>query len=305
MFDARTALVAALALLTLWYIVFWFRSVQRRLREAGPHLSPRPTLLHLLIGFVTNFFDVLGIGSFAPTTSVFKLRRLVPDERIPGTLNVGHTLPTIAQAFIFISIVKVEIPTLFGMIGASVLGAWLGAGLVAGLPRRKVQIGMGCALLAAASFFAMTNLGLFPPGGNTLGLSSPLLWVGIGANFLLGAAMTLGIGLYAPCMILVALLGMNPIAAFPIMMGSCAYLMPVGAARFIRKGRYSLAPAIGLALGGLPAVFLAAFIVKSLPMTTLRWLVVAVVTYTAVAMLASARSGSGGPDSGGLDVTPG
>jgi uncharacterized membrane protein YfcA len=219
----------------------------------------------------------------------------VPDERIPGTLNVGHALPTMTQAFIFIAIVKVEIPTLLGMIGASVLGAWLGAGVVAGLPRRQIQIGMGCALLAAASFFAMTNLGLFPSGGNTLGLSSPLLWVGIVGNFLLGALMTLGIGLYAPCMILVALLGMNPIAAFPIMMGSCAFLMPVGAARFIRKESYSLTPSIGLTLGGLPAVFLAAFIVKSLPMTTLRWLVVAVVTYTAAAMLASARGATQQP----------
>jgi uncharacterized membrane protein YfcA len=96
-------------------------------------------------------------------------------------------------------------------------------------------------------------------------------------------------------MILVALLGMNPIAAFPIMMGSCAFLMPVGAARFIRKERYSLTPAIGLALGGLPAVFLAAFIVKSLPMTALRWLVVAVVTYTAAAMLVSARGATQQP----------
>ena len=305
MFDARTALVGLLALLTLWYIAFWIVAVRRKRREAGSGPSPRPTLLHLAIGFVTNFFDVLGIGSFAPTTSIFKLRRLVPDERIPGTLNVGHALPTMTQAFIFIAIVKVEIPTLLGMIGASVLGAWLGAGVVAGLPRRKVQIGMGCALLAAASFFAMTNLGLFPSGGNTLGLSSPLLWAGIGGNFLLGALMTLGIGLYAPCMILVALLGMNPIAAFPIMMGSCAFLMPVGAARFIRKDRYSLTPAIGLALGGLPAVFLAAFIVKSLPMTTLRWLVVAVVTYTAAAMLVSAKERSGGSGSPGQGVTPG
>ncbi len=300
MLDARKALVASLALLTLGFIVFWVRSVWRRRGEAG--LAVRPTLLQVTIGAVTNFFDVLGIGSFAPTTSIFKLRRLVPDENIPGTLNVGHALPTITQAFIFIAIVKVEIPTLLGMISASVLGAWLGAGVVAGLPRRRIQIGMGCALLAAATFFAMTNLGLFPSGGNTLGLSSPLLWAGIAGNFVLGALMTLGIGLYAPCMILVALLGMNPIAAFPIMMGSCAFLMPVGAARFIRRQSYSLAPSIGLTLGGLPAVFAAAFIVKSLPMTTLRWLVVAVVTYTAVAMLASSRGQSG---TSGLSVTPG
>jgi uncharacterized membrane protein YfcA len=286
--DARKALVAVLALLTLGYIVYWIGSIRSR-RRGGRAASARPRLVHLAIGAVTNFFDTLGIGSFAPTTSIFKLRRLVPDEAIPGTLNVGHTLPTVTQAFLFIAIVKVEVPTLVGMIAASVAGAWLGAGVVAGLPRRGVQIGMGCALLAAAFLFAMTNLGLFPAGGNTLGLSAPLLWAGLAGNFALGALMTLGIGLYAPCMILVALLGMNPQAAFPIMMGSCAFLMPVGSARFIRKGSYRLAPALGLTIGGIPGVLAAAFLVKSLPLTALRWLVVAVAAYAAFAMVRSAR----------------
>jgi len=292
--DARRALVAVLAVETLGYAAYWASRVARGRRQRGAVGSARPTALQLSIGAVTNFFDTLGIGSFAPTTSIFKLRRLVPDERIPGTLNVGHTLPTITQAFLFISIVEVEIPTLFGMIAASVLGAWFGAGVVAGWPRRKVQIGMGCALLAAATFFAMTNLGLFPAGGNTLGLSSPLLLLGIAGNFALGALMTLGIGLYAPCMILVALLGMNPKAAFPIMMGSCAFLMPVGSVRFIRKGSYRLGPAIGLTLGGIPAVFAAAYLVKSLPLEALRWVVVAVVAYAAAAMLRSARIAGAG-----------
>ncbi len=289
MLDARRALVAALALLTAGYIVYWIRSVRRR--PPTGRGEGRPSGLLLAIGAVTNFFDTLGIGSFAPTTSIFKLRRLVPDERIPGTLNVGHTLPTITEAFIFIAVVKVETPTLVGMIAASVLGAWLGAGVVAGLPRRQVQIGMGAALLAAAVFFAMTNLGLFPAGGDTLGLSPALLLAGLAGNFALGALMSLGIGLYAPCMILVALLGMNPKAAFPIMMGSCAFLMPVGSARFIRKGSYQPGAALGLTLGGIPAVFAAAYLVKSLPLTALRWLVVAVVTYAAMAMLRSARKG--------------
>ncbi len=281
--DAKLALFAALAAVAVVFLAAWIRAV-RRAREDG-----RPSALALGIGCVTNFFDTLGIGSFAPTTSIFKLKRLVPDEQIPGTLNVGHAVPTIVQAFIFIAIVEVEMTTLIAMIAASVAGAWLGAGVVAGLPRRKVQIGMGLALLAAASFFAMTNLGLFPSGGETLGLSSPLLWVGIAANFVLGALMTLGIGLYAPCMILVALLGMNPRAAFPIMMGSCAFLMPIGGLRFIAKRSYSLSAAVGLALGGIPAVLIAAFLVKSLPLTALRWLVFAVVLYAAVAMLRSAR----------------
>jgi uncharacterized membrane protein YfcA len=282
--DAKSGLFIALGLVCAVFLYAWIRSC--RTAPTGA----RPGLLEILIGFVTNFFDTLGIGSFAPTTSIFKLKRLVPDERIPGTLNVGHALPTIVQAFIFIAIVEVEMKTLIGMIAASVAGAWLGAGVVAGWPRRTVQIGMGIALLAAASFFAMTNLGLFPSGGETLGLATPLFWAGITGNFVLGALMTLGIGLYAPCMILVALLGMNPKAAFPIMMGSCAFLMPIGSLRFIARGSYSLKAAVGLAVGGIPAVLIAAFLVKSLPLSALRWLVFAVVLYTALAMLRSARS---------------
>ena len=112
--------------------------------------------------------------------------------------------------------------------------------------------------------------------------------MGIGVNFLLGALMTLGIGLYAPCLILVSLLGMSPIAAFPIMMGSCAFLMPAAGARFIGLRRYDVRAALGLALGGIPAVLIAAFIVRSLPLVWLRWLVVVVVLYAAIAMLRSA-----------------
>jgi uncharacterized membrane protein YfcA len=288
--SSKTLLFAALGVVTAVFVAAWFRAARK---EKG---DGRPGPLGLAIGFVTNFFDTLGIGSFAPTTSIFKLKGLVPDERIPGTLNVGHALPTITQAFIFIAIVEVEMTTLIGMIAASVAGAWLGAGVVSGWPRRTVQVGMGLALLAAAAFFAMTNLGLFPGGGDALGLKSPLLWFGLAANFALGALMTLGIGLYAPCMILVALLGMNPRAAFPIMMGSCAFLMPIGGLRFLARGSYAFRAAMGLTIGGIPAVLVAAFLIKSLPLTWLRWLVFAVVLYTAYAMLRSARKGAATKD---------
>jgi uncharacterized membrane protein YfcA len=279
-------LFLALGAVAAVFVVAWVRSARRK----NEHAQPGP--MSLSIGFITNFFDTLGIGSFAPTTSIWKLKGIVPDEKIPGTLNVGHAVPTIVQAFIFIAIVKVEMTTLVTMILASVLGAWLGAGVVASWPRRRVQLGMGLALFAAACFFAMANLGVVPVGGDALGLASPWLWVGIAGNFALGALMTLGIGLYAPCMILIALLGMNPRAAFPIMMGSCAFLMPVGGLRFVAKDAYALRAAVGLTIGGIPAVLIAAFVVKSLPLTYLRWLVCAVVLYTSAAMLRSAMRGA-------------
>jgi uncharacterized membrane protein YfcA len=246
--------------------------------------------LHLAIGFVTNFFDTLGIGSFATTTSMFRLKGVVPDRLIPGTLNVGHTAPTVAQAFIYISIVAADMSTLAAMIAASVAGAWLGAGIVASWSRRKVQIGMGVALLVAASLMLATQLSLFPVGGEAIGVQGGRLGVGVFGNFALGALMTLGIGLYAPCMILVSLLGMSPKVAFPDHDGLVRLPHAVGSMKFIRKDAYSLRPALGLALGGVPGVLLAAYIVKSLPLGAVRWLVIVVVVYTAVAMLRSASA---------------
>jgi hypothetical protein len=169
-----------------------------------------------------------------------------------------------------------------------------GAGIVSGWPRRNIQIGMGGALLAAAALFLLQIFGIAPGGGDALALSGPKLAIGLAVNFLLGALMELGVGLYGPCLILIALLGMNPQAAFPIMMGSCAFLMPIGSLKFIRRERYSLRASLGLGIGGVPAVLIAAFIVKSLPLYWLRWLVVAVVLYAAVSMLRSAALESQG-----------
>ena len=268
-----STLLAVLGLLTAGFVVGWSKA------ESGP------TLTEIAIGAVTNFFDALGIGSFATTTALFRFLRLVPDRVIPGTLNVGHALPTVAQAFIFTAVIPVDVVTLISMIAAAILGAWLGAGIVARWPKRKVQLGMGAALLAAASFFLMKQLGLFPAGGDAIGVHGVALVLAVAGNFALGALMTLGIGLYAPCMILVSLLGMSEKTAFPIMMGSCAFLMPFGSARFIREKSYHLRAALGLALGGIPASLLAGLIVKSLPLYWVRWLVIVVVVYASVTLL--------------------
>ena len=259
--TAKTGLLSLLGLLGAVFVVVWLVTERRR-RRGGTALPPTGRSRHpsvpILIGVVTDFFDTLGVGSFATTTSLYKLGRVVDDRDIPGTLNVGHALPTLAEAFIYIAIVQVDMATLVTMIGASVLGAYLCSGVVARWPRRKIQIGMGILLLVAAAIIVLRQLQWVPGGGNARGVHGNWLLVAAGGNFVLGALMTLGIGLFAPCMILVSLLGMNADTAFPIMMGSCAFLMPVASLRFIRSGRYDRRAALGLTLGGVPAVLVAA-----------------------------------------------
>ncbi len=288
MLTTKTWLFIALGGFAAFYLFTWLSAIRQK--QSDEPAAPGP--IHAAIGFITNFFDTLGIGSFATTTSLYKLRNLVKDEVIPGTLNVGHTLPTITQAFIYIAILQVDMKTLILMIAAAVLGAWLGAGIVSGWSRRKVQIGMGAALLAAAALLLLKIFKIAPAGADTLGLDGARLAIGFAGNFVLGALMSLGIGLYAPCLILISFLGMVETTAFPIMMGSCAFLMPVSSAEFIRKRKFDLKATIGLALGGIPAVLIAAYIVKSLDLYYVRWLVVIVVVYTAVSMLRSAASES-------------
>ena len=277
--DAKTLLFVGLGAMLVMYSITVFRGG-----------LVMPTFLQTAIGFVTAFFDTLGIGSFATTTAVYKLRDMVPVKLIPGTLNVGHALSTIAQAFIYTKLVPVDPTTLILMIVAASIGSWLGAGVVVHWPKRKIQIGMGIALLGAAALMLMSQLNMVPGGGDALGLTGTRLYIGLAGNFVLGVLMMLGIGLYAPCMILVSLLGMAPTAAFPIMMGSCAFLMPVSSVRFVNTRMYHLQAALGLALGGLPAVLIAAYLVQSLPLAAVRWLVVFVVIYTSINMLTTVKA---------------
>ena len=295
--QPKTWLLLALLAVTAVFLGVWVRSA----RGKPPPPGPRHTFYHSLVGAVLCFFDTLGIGNFAPTTSAFKMRGSVPDEKIPGTLNTGYTIPTVLQAALYIQGVEVEFRTLFLMIGASILGAWLGAGVVARWPRRKIQVGMGFALLAAGTLMLLSQLDAMPGAGTAVGLGGARLAAAVAGNFVLGALMTLGIGAYAPCLILVSLLGMNPRAAFPIMMGSCAFLMPVAAIRFVRAGTYHRPASVALSIAGVPAVLVAAFLVRELTLTQVRWLVLAVALYAAAMMLRSAFRGQVSSPAG-LDV---
>ncbi|MGB5369017.1 MAG: TSUP family transporter [Flavobacteriaceae bacterium] len=281
-----TAVWISLAGLSLWFSIVLMRDflAHRKTLENSSWLKTS------IIGFVVNFFDVLGIGAFAPQTALLKFTKQTTDKQIPGTMNVANTLPVLLQALIFITIIEVEPITLISMFIAAALGAVLGAGVVAKLSEKKIRLVMGIALLVTAFFMLATNMEWIQGGGEAIGLGSGKLAIAVIANFVLGALMTAGIGLYAPCMALVFALGMSPKVAFPIMMGSCAFLMPPASVRFIREGAYNRKAALAMAIPGVVAVAIAAFVVKSLDLVMLRWVVIGVILYTSGVMLHAALS---------------
>ena len=283
-----------LGLFTTFFGFFYIRDVIRKRMTFSE--KPWPALAGT--GFLTNMLDTLGIGSFAQQTAIFKFFKLVDDRVIPGTMNVGNTIPTVTQAFIFMTAVKVDPVTLVAMSVAAPTGAVLGAGVVARMERFKIQLGMGIGLLVVALIFLAGQLDLMPIGGEAIGLTGWKLVLVTVLSFVFGALQTIGIGFYAPCMAMVYALGMHPLTAFPIMMTATAMLMAAGSTRFVTAEAYDRKTAICLTLGGIIGVFVAAFIVKSLPLTVLKWVVSGVVLYTSVWMFlcaAQSRKCAAGP----------
>ncbi|HIF9136647.1 TPA: sulfite exporter TauE/SafE family protein [Photobacterium damselae] len=240
-----------------------------------------------LIGGFANFCDTLGIGSFAIMTAGYKQFKLVDDKVLPGTLNCQSVLATVVQSLIFLTAVNVDAVTLVSLVIAACAGATVGAKLVSSWDRQLIRIVMSMALLIVAGLMLAGQLKLFPLGGTALGLTGWKLAIGIAGNFLFGALMTVGIGLYAPCMTMIYMLGMNPLAAFPVMMCSCAFLSFFSAGGFLVRGRVNTRAALAVAITGPIAVVIAAYLVKSLDMHLLAWLVTGVVLYTAISMYRS------------------
>jgi uncharacterized membrane protein YfcA len=280
-----TLVLSALGLLTLYFSIVFLKDYMLAFKEG--RLEKPSFLATGAVGFTTNFFDTLGIGSFAPTTALLKQFKLSKDRTLPGTLNVSCTIPVVIEAFIFITVIKVDPLTLISLLAAATIGAVLGAGVVAKMNVRKIQLGMGIALLIVAFVMTAQQLDIFPAGGDAIGLTGAKLIFAIIANFILGALMTLGIGLYAPCMALVFALGLSPTIAFPIMMGSCAFLMPAASVKFVKEGAYDRKASMAITVFGVIAVLIAAYIVKSLPLDVLKWVVIVVIVYTSVMMFRS------------------
>jgi len=278
-----TIIWIGLILFLIWFVYFFAQDIWLHRNE----LENTSWIKTGVIGFVVNFFDVLGIGAFAPQTVLLKYTKQTPDRLIPGTMNVANTIAVLIQAIIFIKIIEVEPITLLVMFITATIGATIGAGVVSKLSENKIRLTMSIALLITAGFMFAKNMHFIQGQGNAIGLDGSKLVIAAVVNFFLGAMMTVGVGLYAPCMAVVFLLGLSPQVAFPIMMGSCAFLMPPASYKFIKAGAYHRKAALGMALPSIVAVLVAAFIVKSLPLDTLRWVVLVIVVYTSVSMLYS------------------
>ncbi len=277
------ALLVPLILAILLFVVILVRAAIKQ-RSA-------PNLEAVVVGAVVSFFDTFGIGSFAPTAAWLKFRKLVPDGLIPQTMLVGLTPPAVAESIIFLRLIAVDPTLLFGCVIALLMGGLIGVPLVNRAKVWIVQLVVAIALLVAAIAFAMLNLNLFPGGGTASSLPFVLMVIAIIANFAFGVLVNFGVGNFAPSLVMFGLMGLSPRAAFPIMAGGAALMGSAASTRHVQVGKIDLRIVLGLAIGGIPAVLVAAFIVKSMTVETLRWLVIVVVLYASAVMFRAALLG--------------
>jgi uncharacterized membrane protein YfcA len=282
------ALLIPLALaITVYAIVLVRAVIARKILPSGEGV---------ILGAVTNFFDTLGIGSFAPTMAWIKFRKLVPDRLIPCTMLVGHTPPAMTQGFIFLILlgVKVDPVLLVGCVIGLLMGGLLGVRLVVRTRVWIVQLVVAFGLFLAALMYALTNLHMMPGGGTAGTLPVSMMVIAIIANFLFGILFNYGVGNYAPTLAMFSLMGMDPRLCFPIMAAGAGLAGAAASIGHIKIGEIDFRLATGITLGGIPLVFVAAFIVKSMSVEMLRWLVFVVVLYAGAVMLRAAMQGRKG-----------
>lgn len=283
---------ATILLIIMWiFAAVFFVVLVRDVLAHKDELDKTKMGYNSLISLIANFFDTLGIGSYAIATSAWKFNKSVRDDLIPGTLNVAFGIPICVEATITMTRIEMDSLTLVLMIAAAIIGSILGAKIISRLDIMKIRVVMGVALIivAAITLCKINAVGPFGILGTARGLEGGMLVVGVIANFILGILMTAGIGLYAPCMAIVLLLGMSADVAFPVMMGSCAYLCPACGITFIKEGKYNRASTIPMIFAGAIGVLIAGFIVTSLPLTVLTYLVCVVMVICAIMFFNDAR----------------
>lgn len=231
------------------------------------------------------FFSSLGVSDFAISTILYRKKKLLLDKLLPGTLNTQCVLPVAAMALAFISVIEVDILTLSTCVIAQIIGAYFGPRFVVKLSLRTIRIFMGIGLIAATLFILAGKFNFIPAGGTAIGLSNVKLIIAAICLCIFGALNNIGIGSYAPTMITIYALGMNPAVAFPIMMGACTFSVSIGSMQFIKYGQYSRKITLFTSTFGVLGVLMGAYLVKGLDVSMLQWVIAIILFYSGTSML--------------------
>ena len=249
--------------------------------------SGHPLLLATALALIF-FLSTLGISDFALSTLFYRKMKLVHDKMLPGTLNVQCVIPVAVMALVYISVIKVDVLTLVVCIIAQIIGAYYGPRFVIKFSANTIKKLMGIGLILASLFILAGKFNLMPHGGTAMALSYYKLVVAALCLFIFGALNNVGIGSYSPTMVTIYALGLNPVAAFPIMMSASACSVSMGSMQFIKYGHYQRKLSLFAAIFGVLGVLLGVYFVNKLDVSMLQWIMAGVLFYSGNRMLLEA-----------------
>ena len=279
----KNILLLLIVLVNGYFAFVFIRDVLKHKEEVKK--EPAKSGWLALSSFLMFFLSTFGISDFAIGTVLYSKAKWVSMKKLPGTLNTECVIPVAVMALSYITGITVGIKTLVVCIVCQVIGAYLGPRFVVKLPEKTIKIFVGWGLIIASLLIVAGQLNWIPSNGTATELSGFRLVLAGVLLFVYGALNNIGIGSYALTMVTVYLLGLNPVAAFPIMMGACTFSVPVGSVQFIKLDDYSRKITLFTATFGVLGVLIAVFLVKSLNTYLLKWLVVIVLLYSAYTML--------------------
>ncbi|MFR5585763.1 MAG: hypothetical protein ACLTLQ_19785 [[Clostridium] scindens] len=265
------------------YAIYMYRDIiKHKEKDSFFHM-----ILYGIMGFVLNLLDTLGVGSNATQMAFFKLTKLSPDEHLPANGNVIFAIPVGVEFLLFLDIVEVDTVTLITMLVSSVLGAIVRGEDCQQAAGEYLEKDPGChtALRSGDSDLQVKRIRSFWHDGGrnrTYGRQARYRHC---SQFCIRSIDDLRGRAICTIMALCALLGMNISVAFPIMMGSCAFLMPPASVEFVKSGKYNRPAAAIATITGIFGVLAAYYIVKSMPITLLTWIVAAVLIYMSISFV--------------------
>lgn len=247
--------------------------------------EPGNNIIIAIYSFVLMLLSTLGISDFAISMAVYPKTKWVTAKKMPGTLNVQVAIPAAVMALAFINSIKIDVLTLVVPIVCQMTGSYLSPRYVVKLPANTIKRVMAVGLFISAGFILAGKFGIMPTGGDATGLRGVKLVILGACTFIWGALNNIGIGSYSTTMATVYALGLSPVAAFPIMMGSSGFSVPIGSMQFVKLKAYNRKISLFTSTIGSLAVLVGVFFIKSLDLSTVQWVVVAVIIYSAISMM--------------------
>lgn len=282
-----TVLLTLIVIVNLFFVAAFVKDLIRNKNEMMN--EPANTIALSFTSFFTFLLSTFGISDFAIGTVLYQKLKWVPLKKLPGTLNAQCVIPVAAMALSYITSIDVGIKTLAVCIISQVIGAYIGPRFVVKLPEKTIKQFVSIGLTIAALLILAGKFNLISSNGTATELYGIKLAAAGILLFVYGALNNIGIGSYALTMATIYALGMNPAAAFPIMMGACTFSVPIGSMQFVKFGEYSRKITLFASTFGVLGVLTAVYFVKSLNTSMLQWLVIVVLLYTAVSMMMELR----------------